>query len=164
MVTLLNGYIVKLLNGYNAMKYGIEINQRVGKKIEKKWVSKIIRSALKQIGIKDAEISIAVVGDKEMRALNKQWRRKDRVTDVLSFDFRVFPRCFPRFSASTINGEIIICYPQALRQAKESKHSVKEEIKLLLIHGLLHLCGYDHEKSKKEAKKWRIYKLKLLNC
>ncbi|TSC96374.1 MAG: putative rRNA maturation factor, partial [Parcubacteria group bacterium Athens1014_10] len=54
--------------------------------------------------------------------------------------------------------EIIICYPQAKRQAKEKKHSIKKEIEILLIHGLLHLLGYDHQKEKDALKMERLEK------
>ena len=124
------------------MKYSIEINQRVGKKIPKEWLNKIVKQTLGTVGAKNTEISIAFVGDKKMRKLNKTWRGKDKVTDVLSFTYRAEP----------LVGEIIICLPQAARQAGECGHSVKEEIKVLLVHGLLHLAGYDHEKSAQQAK------------
>jgi rRNA maturation RNase YbeY len=137
------------------MPYEIEINQRSGKRIEKKWIEKIIKSVLKMLDIKNVELSVAIVGDQEMKNLNKKWRGKNRVTDVLSFDYRSKLTQIKTQENAELNGEIIICYPQARRQAKDANHSVKEEIKTLLVHGLLHLCGYDHEKSLRGAEKMR---------
>lgn len=129
-----------------------EINQRARKKIKKEWVEQSIKFVLRAVGVKNAEISIAIVGDQEMKALNKRWRGENRVTDVLSFTYEKKP----------LVGEIIICYPQAERQARGHGHSVKQEIKILLVHGLLHLCGYDHEKSLSGAKEMDKLQNKIL--
>ena len=75
-----------------------------------------------------AEITIALVSDARIRALNKQFRRKDAVTDVLSFE----------------PADIAIATGVARRQAREAGHSYAEELKVLALHGLLHLIGYDH--------------------
>jgi len=125
-----------------------EINQQAGKKISSKlwrqWLTKIDRV----LKLKNKpEISIAVVGDQAVKKLNLTYRGKNQVTDVLSFgeaDSSI------KVDLSTKNylGEIIICYPQAARQAKKFGHSVNQELELLLIHGFLHLLGYDHEKKK----------------
>ncbi len=136
------------------MPYKIEINQRTEKKIKGKWLNEIIRQSLGEVGVKNAEISLAFVGDAEMKKLNKKWRGKNKVTDVLSFIYEAKP----------LVGEIIICLPQAARQAGEGGHSIKEEIKTLLVHGLLHLAGYDHEKSLKEAEQMEKLQNKLLKC
>ena len=74
------------------------------------------------------EVTIALVSDARIRALNKQFRRKDAVTDVLSFD----------------PSDIAIASAVARRQAREAGHSYADELKVLALHGLLHLMGYDH--------------------
>lgn len=71
-----------------------------------------------------------------MRALNRTWRGKDAVTDVLSFALDQGP----------FKGEIVLCYQQAARQAKETGHPVRDELSVLVVHGVLHLWGYDHER------------------
>ncbi|TSC94733.1 MAG: hypothetical protein Athens101410_734, partial [Parcubacteria group bacterium Athens1014_10] len=92
----------------------IEINNLVKASISKGWIKKIIKECLKEMAEKESkEISIAFVGDKAIKNLNKIYRKKNRITDVLSFEDVK---------------EIIICYPQAKRQAKEKKHSIKKEI------------------------------------
>jgi len=139
--------------GNAAMKYDVEINQRAGGRISKKWVDKIVEQTLRAVGVKRAEISIAFVGDVEMKRLNKEWRGKNCVTDVLSFIYEVKP----------LVGEIIICLAQAARQVrKDGRSDVAEEIKMLLIHGLLHLAGYDHEKTEKEARKMEGLQNKII--
>jgi rRNA maturation RNase YbeY len=149
--------------GNVAMKYDVEINQRAGGKISKKRVDKIVEQTLRAVGVKKAEISIAFVGDAEMKRLNKEWRGKNCVTDVLSFDYRSRKTPIEKTPKNAeIFGEIIISYPQAARQAGEGGHSVGEEIKMLLVHGLLHLVGYDHEKSLKEAKEMEGLQHKII--
>jgi probable rRNA maturation factor len=74
------------------------------------------------------EIAVALVSDSHIRALNRHYRRKDRVTDVLSFD----------------PSDIVIATGVARRQAREAGHSYATELKVLALHGLLHLLGYDH--------------------
>jgi probable rRNA maturation factor len=81
------------------------------------------------------DLSIAIVSDRRMRALNRQFRGKDAVTDVLSF---------PSGERSFL-GDIVIAAGVAKRQAKDAGHSVQTEVKVLALHGLLHLLGYDHE-------------------
>ena len=157
----------------------LEIHNFTQNEIDEEFLKRVAKSALKTAGIKDrAEISLAIVGDGRMRKLNKMYRGKNRVTDVLSFDNRsVIPylnKAFPRLKRATGEkfieppsgikrlGEIIICYPQAKKQAKRLKHSLEKELTVLLIHGILHLLGYDHEKSESEASKMEEMEKKIL--
>lgn len=150
----------------------LEIRNFTQNEIDEKFFKKIIETILKEIDIKEkTEISLAIVGNGRMRKLNKIYRGKNRVTDVLSFDNKsVLPyleKAFPRIrKGENIKfidppdkikrlGEIIICYPQAKKQAKKLNHSLKEEVAILLIHGMLHLLGYNHEQNEKEAKKMK---------
>lgn len=147
-----------------------EINQRAGKKVDQKWAGKIIKSVLGTVGVGEAEISIAVVGDREMQRLNKQYRGKNRVTDVLSFTYQTQNTRYK----IPLAGEIIICYPQAVRQARQNfapqnlggrakkRERVMEETKLLLVHGLLHLCGYEHERSVRAAREMENLQSKII--
>lgn len=85
--------------------------------------------------------SIAFVSDRRMSELNKFFRGKDSTTDVLSF-----PNEPDEFNKDDKNlGDIVISAEQAQRQAEENGLTLKNEIKQLIVHGLLHLCGYDHE-------------------
>ena len=81
------------------------------------------------------EVCVAIVSDRRMRALNRQFRGKDAVTDVLSF---------PSESRGFL-GDIVIAAGVAARQAKAAGHALATEMRVLALHGLLHLLGYDHE-------------------
>src|SRR3954454_20577228 len=90
------------------------------------------------------EVAVALVSDARMRELNRRFRRKDTPTDVLSFPSETSgPRASgvgPRFF-----GDIVISAMTARRQARETGHSYASELKVLALHGLLHLLGYDHD-------------------
>lgn len=108
-----------------------------------------------------AEMSFVVVDDEQIRELNRQWRGYDEATDVLSFglserakpavdDEEPFP--FPRRPGQRLHlGEVVISYPTAERQAAEHGRALEEEMRHLLIHGILHLLGYDHAEPEEEA-------------
>lgn len=94
-----------------------------------------------------AELSIGLIGNGEMRRLNARYRKKDYPTDVLSFPVAMeFPRRAP------LLGDVIISVDKAKQQAKERGRSLDQEMTTLLIHGVLHLLGYDHERSAKDAR------------
>jgi rRNA maturation RNase YbeY len=90
------------------------------------------------------------VGDRRMRRLNRMYRKKDRTTDVLAFPMRESHNPYP-----LLLGDVVISVPTARRQAKESGRSLGDELAALLVHGVLHLCGYDHERSAREAVRMR---------
>ena len=89
----------------------------------------------KKMRVAKASVSVAFVGERRMRALNKHYRGRDRVTDVLSFGEGRHSRGYA--------GEGVICYQQIRRQAKRQKTSVRAELLFIFMHGLLHLSGYD---------------------
>jgi probable rRNA maturation factor len=90
---------------------------------------------------KGKTLTIAFISDRKMRELNKMFRGKNSTTDVLSFPFEA-----DEFEPDADNlGDIVISLEQALRQSKENDLSLEMEIKQLILHGILHLCGYDHE-------------------
>ncbi len=108
----------------------------------------------------DYEISISFVNNEEMRSLNERYRGIDKETDVLSFPLaEFFEGDFEEEDGDTeyieeeiVLGDIVISTEMALKQSKEYGHSVKRELAFLLVHGMLHLLGYDHkdEASEKE--------------
>ncbi len=98
---------------------------------------------------KGKSATIAFVSDWKMRGLNKIFRGKNATTDVLSFPFEA-----DAFEAGENNlGDIIISVEQAQKQAKENDLDFETEIKQLILHGVLHLCGYDHETDNGEMNK-----------
>jgi probable rRNA maturation factor len=87
------------------------------------------------------DVAVAIVGDLRMRALNRRYRRKDRATDVLSFPAGDDPAP----AARRVLGDIVIASGVARRQARDAGHAYDTELRVLALHGLLHLLGYDHE-------------------
>ena len=126
----------------------IEINNLTTTSIDEEFLKKIAQKILKKE--KESGLSIAFVNPARMKKLNKKYRRKDRVTDVLSFGSN---QKFPSFQKHTELGEVIICLSEVRKNAKQYKSTFERELVQVLIHGILHLLGYDHEKLEKEAKK-----------
>jgi len=108
----------------------------------KAGINKIARLVLKELGVPgDSELSISFIDDVKMRELNRTYRQIDRTTDVLSF-----PQVEgPDF---TLLGDIVISLDTARRHSKSYGVTLHEELKKLIIHGVLHLLGHDHKKKK----------------
>lgn len=113
--------------------------------------------ALKRRLPKRAVVHLSLVGSAQMQKLNRAWRKKNYATDVLSFPaHQIF------FQQGNL-GELVICLAVMKRQAHEQSHSVEQELEVLLVHGVLHLMGFDHELGPREAKlmqKWESALLK----
>jgi len=127
----------------------IEINNLTKNKISKKVIEEFLGRLLKKLGIKD-DVSLVFISAKRIKELNKTYLKRNRVTDVLSFP-----------GEKNFLGEIVISLSQAKKQAQEQKHSLEKELKILIIHGLLHLLGFNHQKEK-DQKKMSIWEKKLL--
>lgn len=107
------------------------------------------RRLLRGLRLDGAELSVLLVSDAEMRALNRRYRDADRATDVLAFAQREGPGGAP----AGVLGDVVISVDTARRQAATYGASVGQEGDRLLVHGLLHLLGYDHERSAAEARR-----------
>ena len=116
----------------------IEINNKTRSKINLNVVNKVTEKFLKKYNKKNYNISIAFVGDVTIQKLNKQYRKKDKITDVLSF--RTDPKDKEKYL-----GEIIIDYAQIKRQAHKFNLTIEKELIFILVHGLLHLVGYNDD-------------------
>ena len=101
------------------------------------WLAKSAPASAK------GDLSVAIVSDRRMRALNRQFRGKDKVTDVLSFPSD--PSTSLRAGERGFLGDIVIAAGVAKRQARDAGHSAQTELRVLALHGLLHLLGYDHD-------------------
>jgi rRNA maturation RNase YbeY len=106
----------------------------------------------------DAELSVVLVDDREMQALNATYRKKNRPTDVLAFSMREGEPS----PQTNLLGDVVISVDTAARQAAERGVSVAAEIRTLLAHGILHLLGYDHERSPAEARRMFALQRKLM--
>ncbi|MBC8413272.1 MAG: rRNA maturation RNase YbeY [Nitrospira sp.] len=126
------------------------INQQRSRPIDREIILTLSNQILKHLNQSDSELSVLLVGNKKMQQLNSMYRGKNKPTDVLSF-----PADIPVHNAESdiILGDIVICIPRAEAQAEEYGWEFYEEISRLLIHGTLHLMGYDHELSESDAKK-----------
>ena len=98
------------------------------------------------------ELSIAITDDETVRALNRQYANDDAITDVLSFSQREGEEFVSPPGSVPPLGEVIIAYPQAARQAADRERPPEAEVAHLLIHGVLHLLGYDHAEAEEERR------------
>lgn len=125
----------------------IGINNDAGFELEgTPRLKKAIKAILKDHKITQGEISIAVVDDTQMQQLNNQYLKHDYTTDVLSFVLEE--------GEGWIDGELIVCFPYAQREAERFGWSASDEVLLYTIHGTLHLVGYDDQdpESKQEMR------------
>ena len=97
-------------------------------------IAAFTRKVLQAVDHEVDEVSIAFVDDATMAGLNRKFRRKNKTTDVLTFP-----------GEDRFLGDIVICVDQARRQAAQEKHSLATEVRYLILHGVLHAMGYDHE-------------------
>lgn len=102
---------------------------------------------LKKLKLTKRELSVALVNDARIRALNKRWRRKDHATDVLSFPAGEWPGPGP-----LPLGDVVISLQTTRRAARECGHTLEQELSRYLAHGLLHLLGHDHHRRSDAAK------------
>jgi probable rRNA maturation factor len=99
------------------------------------------------------EVDVSLVDDETIHQINRDYRHVDRVTDVISFAFNDDKDPHDQIKDPDVErmlGEILICLPQAQRQAKDIGNSERRELSFLFVHGLLHLLGYDHMKKEDE--------------
>ncbi len=118
------------------------------------WLKKVVKQVLVAQGVNiKAELSLVITGQEKIRQLNLAYLGEDQPTDVLSFPMLAEPSGFPFVippGGKKHLGDVIISYPQAVIQAEEHRHSLEREMAILIIHGVLHLLGYDHEKAEQE--------------
>jgi len=112
-------------------------------------VTRWIRHALAT----DAEITVRIVGDEEGRALNREYRKKDYATNVLTFDYTQEP---------VVTADLVLCAPVIEREAKEQNKSLEEHYAHMLVHGTLHAQGWDHETSEVDAQEMEDYEAAIL--
>jgi probable rRNA maturation factor len=117
-----------------------------------RWIH-FTTKALKVVPSEGAGVTIAFVSDRTMKRLNQNWRGKRSTTDVLSFPAEQSK--FEREEGATL-GDIAISVERATKQARENKLKLDTEISQLILHGLLHLCGYDHETDNGEMNRLEL--------
>lgn len=115
------------------------IQARFGRAVRQRTLNAFLKKASEAAGLK-GDVSVMLTGDEELRRLNREFRGKNRPTDVLSF-----PAPDPLKGHQPVAGDLAVSVETAVRQAAEFGHPLETELQILLLHGLLHLGGYDHE-------------------
>ena len=147
----------------------VQVFPPYSRRLSKAWLRDVVELAL---DVRDEEsplyISLVVADDETVHGLNRDFRGLDEPTDVLAFPLwesrygeddasggnGSLPGLPPEASAPV--GEVVISYPQAARQAKESRKLIRAEIALLVVHGVLHLLGYDHADDCEKQRMWAV--------
>ena len=101
----------------------------------------------------DAEITVRIVGSEEGQQLNREFRKKDYATNVLTFDYTQEP---------VVTADLVLCAPVIEREAKEQNKSLEEHYAHMLVHGTLHAQGWDHETSEEDAQAMESYETDIL--
>ncbi len=121
----------------------VEVDNRTSQHPDEDALAALVDRVLDAQGATDAEVAIILVDPEPMRALNREYRAKDEVTDVLAFPIDErdeLPTGMPR-----LLGDVVICLDRCAEQAAEQGNSPGAELVVLSVHGVLHLLGYDHE-------------------
>jgi probable rRNA maturation factor len=125
----------------------VEIVRRAaGRKFSSRRLKQVALAVLQLTEQQDAELSLAMIGNAAMQKLNARYRHKNYPTDVLSF-----PSAKNLPTEARLLGDVIISVDKAVEQAKQRRRTLDQEMATLLIHGIVHLLGYDHERSAKDA-------------
>ncbi len=129
------------------------------------FFEKMLKASAKEVGLdsKKNELSINLVGEGRIKALNKKYRGKNKITDVLSFPLQDKISLKSTESGILSLGDIFICLPVAKKYAVREGVSLDYKLSFLAVHGFLHLLGYDHEKSTEEKDRMFTLQDKIMN-
>jgi probable rRNA maturation factor len=162
-----------MTNPAHAYAIDVQIDEAYATGADAEDLVRAIEETLRQANVVTAGLTVALTDDETVRALNQQYRGIDAPTDVLSFasndaetpgagQFVLPPELAAEMAAYL--GDIVIAYPYAVRQAARFGNSVGAELRLLAVHGALHLLGYDHDTAQAEAEMWAIQNAVLAAC
>ena len=149
----------------------IHIFQEFDESVSPEWIDAVVATVLSiEPEWTDERVSVVIADDESVAALNLEYRGLNETTDVLSFSNRHSGQYYgegerpeadgadfalpPGYSDNL--GEVIISYPQVVRQANEASHNVQKELAVMLAHGILHLLGYDHEREVEAAEMFAV--------
>ncbi len=141
-----------------AFNVALQVSPQFGAHLRPELLERAVRAAFSAAGRTcSGELTVVITDDKRVQTLNRDYRGVDAPTDVLAFGevddrgaFVAAPDAMPYL------GDIVISYPRAVEQAAEYAHPVDDELCTLLIHGVLHLLGYDHEIPEDKEEMWRL--------
>ena len=135
------------------------VNRQRLTRIDVQRIATLSDATLGAVGLAGTSLSVVFVRDRAMRQLNRKYRSQDRTTDVLSFaaagdlagaDLTSF------IGEATFLGDVVVSVDKASQQASEAGHSLSRELDELVMHGVLHLCGYDHETDSGEMNRLEL--------
>lgn len=140
----------------------VQVDEAFAATVDTHDLAVVAAAALQHEGVAGATLTVVVTDDDALQTLNRDYRRVDAPTDVLSFSAQETADSDPQLVlppelAAEIGqylGDIVIAYPYAARQAARFSNSVAAELRLLTVHGVLHLLGYDHATAEEEAAMW----------
>jgi probable rRNA maturation factor len=135
------------------VRIGIYCEPRFSGLVPRNHLRSLARETLKLGGAQiPCTLTLAFLGDEQLRDLNQEFRSVSRTTDVLSFPSRTLD---PESRIPHL-GDVVISVPRAESQAKHGHHGLSQELDLLVVHGVLHLLGFDHDTRPRKARMWRI--------
>lgn len=124
----------------------IRVDPDYRRRLKLRYLRQVVKTALAAEGVEaEKKLSLILTDDDTVRKLNHKYRSLNETTDVLSFSFQEDGRFISPPGAKAHLGEIVVSYPQAESQALEAGHTVEKEVTMLIVHGVLHILGYDHE-------------------
>jgi probable rRNA maturation factor len=131
------------------MKLNLEINNLEKKPLKKTFVEKVITETLNEAGLKflkkrNISVSLAIVGKSEMKKINKKYRSKNQVTDILSFSEFKNSKEMENHAGELFLGELILCYDDIKAYSQKNKIQLKTELVNVISHGVLHLLNFRH--------------------
>jgi len=130
--------------------------------LKRAYLKKVIETTLRHLDVKqDCEIGIACVDLDQSHQLNLEYRRKDKPTNVLSFPSEIPEEILPMLAARPL-GDLVICIPVVLQEAAEQHKVPVEHFTHMLVHGTLHLLGYDHEIRDEDADEMEALEIEIL--
>jgi probable rRNA maturation factor len=132
------------------------VNRQRLARIDRRRFERLASETLAAVDRANASLTVAFVRDVTIRSLNHKYRGKDSATDVLSFPLIDQQSDDSLAGESERLGDVVISTDTALTQAREAGHSIQREMSELVIHGVLHLCGYDHEADKGEMNRLEL--------
>lgn len=129
----------------------ISVTNLTRQRINKRDIIRCARATLRALRRNSAELSIVIVGARRMATLNARYRHRAGITDILSFQLS------EAVKKNTVSGEIVICYQEVVTGARRRGSKISNYLKYLLIHGILHLVGYEHENVSRNvsARMWQ---------
>jgi probable rRNA maturation factor len=118
-------------------KFSVVFVNRTRQRLPLAFLQRAATATLTTLHITSGSVTVAFVGARRARTLNREFRKKDRATNVLSFSYER--------SRASLTGDVVVCVPVAAREAKNYGRSVQNHLAMLVVHGIVHLAGHDHE-------------------